>query len=238
MTFEYTEPPVPVLRALLARASYLLLDFDGPLCRLFAHNPAARIADGMRDYLAAREAALLDRELRTCRDPHRILVADLPGHLTAGLERLLADEEEVAALSAEPTPGAEEFARLAAERGHTLAVASNNAPRAVETYLKTQGMDGLFGDRVFGRSTDDPRLMKPHPDCLVRALAALGADPADCLMIGDSPADAHAAHAAGVPFLGYARSPERVPRLREAARPHEEVVVGMAGLQAALREAA
>jgi 2-phosphoglycolate phosphatase len=39
---------------------------------------------------------------------------------------------------------------------------------------------------------------KPAPDVILRALEALGAAPADCLMVGDSPADMEAGRAAGV----------------------------------------
>jgi phosphoglycolate phosphatase len=39
---------------------------------------------------------------------------------------------------------------------------------------------------------------KPAPDVILTALRQLGADPADCLMVGDAPADIAAAHAAGV----------------------------------------
>ena len=39
---------------------------------------------------------------------------------------------------------------------------------------------------------------KPAPDVIVRALHALGAEPADCLFVGDSAADMQAGRAAGV----------------------------------------
>ncbi len=39
---------------------------------------------------------------------------------------------------------------------------------------------------------------KPAPDVILTALSALGAETQDCLMVGDSPADIAAAHAAGV----------------------------------------
>lgn len=39
---------------------------------------------------------------------------------------------------------------------------------------------------------------KPAPDVILTALGALGATPEQCLMVGDSPADVAAAHAAGV----------------------------------------
>ena len=39
---------------------------------------------------------------------------------------------------------------------------------------------------------------KPNPDVIFKALEGLGASPADCLFVGDSPADMEAAHRAGV----------------------------------------
>jgi phosphoglycolate phosphatase len=39
---------------------------------------------------------------------------------------------------------------------------------------------------------------KPHPDVIYRALTGLGAQPDDCLFVGDSPADMEAAKRAGV----------------------------------------
>jgi HAD superfamily hydrolase (TIGR01509 family) len=39
---------------------------------------------------------------------------------------------------------------------------------------------------------------KPAPDLILTAMAALGARPEDCLMVGDSPADMEAGHRAGV----------------------------------------
>jgi nicotinate-nucleotide--dimethylbenzimidazole phosphoribosyltransferase len=41
---------------------------------------------------------------------------------------------------------------------------------------------------------------KPDPHCIRRALAQLGAEPAEALFVGDTTADAEAAHAAGVRF--------------------------------------
>jgi len=39
---------------------------------------------------------------------------------------------------------------------------------------------------------------KPEPDVLLRSLAALGADPSECLFVGDSAADMEAGRKAGV----------------------------------------
>jgi HAD superfamily hydrolase (TIGR01509 family) len=238
VTSEYNNPSTAEIRALLDRTSCLLFDFDGPLCRLFAGSPAPRIAQSMRDHLAARGAALTDPELLASGDPLRILLAALDPRRTRALEALLTEAEEAAALSAEPTLYAGDFVRIMAARGRQLAVTTNNAPSAAEVYLKIHGLDAPFGDRIFGRSPHDPHLMKPHPDCLRRALDALAAAPEECLMIGDSPADAQAAHDADVPFLGYAATPAQAHRLRRAALRHTApedvvIVVGMSDLATA-----
>ena len=205
----------PSIAGLLGRASCLLLDFDGPLCRLFARSSPLRIAQDMRTLLADAGSPLTAPEFAATEDPHRIVQAPVARELAVRLERMLADAEEAAARSATATEGAEEFVHLMARQGRLLAITTNNAPRAVEAYLKDHELDGYFEQRIFGRSTDDPLLMKPHPDCLLRALEALEVEPADCLMIGDSLADAAAATAAGTPFLGYARGPGRVACLRD-----------------------
>jgi HAD superfamily hydrolase (TIGR01509 family) len=218
---------------LLNRAALLLLDFDGPVCRLFGGRSAAEIARDMHRYLAGRGPgpAHGDAAWADSADPHRLLAQAGDREEAAALERILAAGEEDAAGSAVPTPGADAFVRAVHRSGRLLAVTTNNAPEAVTAYLKDRSLDDCFGDRVFGRDPGDPARMKPHPDCLLRAIAAAGADPKDCLAIGDSPRDVRAAEAAGVAFLGYARSTDRVARLREAGA--SSVVVGMTELVAA-----
>ena len=53
---------------------------------------------------------------------------------------------------------------------------------------------------------------KPAPDVIFTALAALGANPEDCLFVGDSPADMQAGRRAGVKTCavryGYGKQPE------------------------------
>jgi phosphoglycolate phosphatase-like HAD superfamily hydrolase len=56
---------------------------------------------------------------------------------------------------------------------------------------------------------------KPAPDVILAALAALGASPRDCLMVGDSPSDMEAGRRAGVQICavryGYGK-PEELAR--------------------------
>lgn len=57
---------------------------------------------------------------------------------------------------------------------------------------------------------------KPAPDLVLRALARLGVDPSEAVLVGDSRYDRDAAAAAGVGFVGYGLPAERtVTRLTE-----------------------
>ena len=196
------------MRGLVSNAHCVLFDFDGPVCQLFAVRSAASVAVRLRS-LAEELAAsgLLTAELRTSRDPHRVLreiARRRPGPaVVSQLEAALTQEEVSAAASARPTPYAAALIAALATRGRQVAIATNNSPLAATRYLERQRLTGYVGGRVYGRTADLTRL-KPHPDSVLRALAGTGADPARSLMIGDSLADHAAATAAGVPFLGYA----------------------------------
>jgi HAD superfamily hydrolase (TIGR01509 family) len=233
VTPAYTAPSTAELRKLLGSVQCLLLDFDGPVCRLFSGYPAEAIASMLRDHLAGHPVPVTDPQLTAGGDPHAILRACGRPELVAELEVLLTAAEEAAARSAEPTPLAGEFIEAAANSGLALAITTNNAPSAVGNYLEEHGLDGYFGSRIFGRNAEDPALMKPDPDCLRRAMTDVGARPEESLMIGDSAADAAAAKAAGVAFLGYARSTDRVARLQQFDP--NPVVVGLRELVDAVR---
>ncbi|MEW2522184.1 HAD family hydrolase [Actinacidiphila alni] len=231
MTSEYSGPSVSYLHGLLSGVECLLLDFDGPVCRLFSGYPAGDVAATMRAYLADHGRPVTDAGLIVSTDPHEILRAVTDSALSAGMELLLTEAEEKAARVAEPTLLADAFIRAVVKSGRAVAITTNNAPSAVDAYLQEHDLKDVFEQRIFGRSTKDPALMKPHPDCLLRAVEAVGVRAEACLMIGDSVADAEAARAANVPFLGCVRSKRRVARLQGAEfRP---VVVGMSDLAAA-----
>jgi putative hydrolase of the HAD superfamily len=59
----------------------------------------------------------------------------------------------------------------------------------------------LFDVIVASGEPEGPRRLKPHPSGVLRAAAALGVEPARCLVIGDRPdADGAAARSAGMAF--------------------------------------
>ncbi|MFG3251574.1 HAD family hydrolase [Streptomyces sp. NPDC048187] len=208
------------LRDLVMGARVVLWDFDGPVCRLFAGHPADGVARGLVDWLAAvGHEGVLTREEQGHTDPFVLLAAvDRERHhgdLVAEFEERLTREELRAVPTARPTPYADPLIRTWAAHGVGLAVTTNNSPRAVSAYLATRGLLGCFAPHVYGR-TRDPRLLKPDPYTLERALHARGVAPAHALMVGDSPADVAAAGKAGVPFLGYARNDRKEEQLRSA----------------------
>src|SRR5262249_45384606 len=86
------------LQALLESAEGVLLDFDGPICRLFAGYPAAVIADELRDYLICAGVALGDPVKETS-DPLELLRWTSAHHpeLLESLERLEVAAERLAA---------------------------------------------------------------------------------------------------------------------------------------------
>lgn len=134
------------------------------------------------------------------------------------LDEEITLHEERAAVEAWPdfaTPAADVLVKSLSKAGVRIAVTTNNSPSAAAVYLRLAGLAEYFGDHIYGR-TGDPRLMKPHPDCLNRALDQLRAVPDDAVLIGDTVTDLHAAREAKVGFVGYARNGRKAALLRAA----------------------
>lgn len=87
-------------------------------------------------------------------------------------------------------------------RGHRMAVASQSPLARVRLSLQVAGLAGQFGEHIYVTSMV-PR-PKPAPDVYLLAAGKLGAVPADCIVIEDSPAGAASARAAGMRVIGYA----------------------------------
>ncbi|TGB12715.1 HAD-IA family hydrolase [Streptomyces sp. MZ04] len=212
------------LRELITPARFVLFDFDGPICRLFAGHSAEQIAGDQVRWLEERGLrGLLTKEEREQPDPHAVLRAVDRRHpgsdLVAELEERLTQQELRAVSSAWPTQYADPLIMTWHAMGSRLAITTNNSPKAVTRYLGTRGLSRCFQPHIYGR-TQDLHLLKPHPHCLNRALNAMGAEPAAALMIGDAPTDYEAARVAGVGFLGYARNKRKERLLRAAGVEH------------------
>ena len=82
--------------------------------------------------------------------------------------------------------------------GWLLAVATGKARRGLLATLGRHGLTEVFD--VLQTADDAPG--KPHPGMLLNAMATLGVDPADTVMIGDTTFDMEMARAAKVAAIG------------------------------------
>lgn len=87
-------------------------------------------------------------------------------------------------------------------RGHRMAVASQSPLARVKFSLQVAGFANQFGEHIY--VTTMVNRPKPAPDVYLLAAEKLGAAPADCIVVEDSPAGAAAALSAGMRAIGYA----------------------------------
>lgn len=200
----------------LRSAAALLLDFDGPVTRLMPPPVNMETANACREALV-RNGVSLPGDIATTSDHPTVLhwtMEHAPSAM-ADVERACAAVETTAARACVPTPGAHRLLAMLRTAGVPVVIVSNNAAGAIREYLGRHGLTGHVHD-VVGRSPGRPDLMKPHPSPVHEALRAAGAQPDQAVMIGDTLSDVGAAQAAGVRVIGYARTPARADRLRDA----------------------
>ncbi|MFJ4677127.1 HAD family hydrolase [Kitasatospora sp. NPDC088783] len=210
-----TAPP-PSLADVLRPVKHVLLDFDGPVCSVFAGLPAPEVARRLRmGLLVADEQAPNESEVES--DPLALLhlIADARPDLAAAADSALAALETEAVLSGRPNPGGELVLRACTRSGRFVSVVSNNAGAAIEAYLTDQGLNGYVAG-IFGRVPGDPSSMKPNPRLLLEAMESAGSKPEECIFIGDAARDVEAGHAAGVATIGYANKPKKDAKLAAA----------------------
>ncbi len=103
-----------------------------------------------------------------------------------------------------------------------IACASNSYRAYVEAALARTGLERFFGERLF--CADAVARPKPAPDVYLAAAHALGAAPAQCLVVEDSTAGITAAAAAGMTVLGFVgaghASPAQIDALRGIGARH------------------
>lgn len=134
-----------------------------------------------------------------------------------------------------PTLGAASFLEACEQTGRPVVIVSNNAADAIEVYLNQHGLADKVA-KVLGRPYGTPNLMKPHPELVRLALDALGRQPSDCVMIGDSVTDIEVSRSAGVHAIGYAKTPQRSVELDRAGA--DAITDHMAALASAVQLAA
>lgn len=97
-------------------------------------------------------------------------------------------------------PGAPEAIAAVHAAGLQTCVASSGSHERIANSLRTTGLAPLLGERVF--SALDVERGKPAPDLFVHAAAAMGVEPAACVVVEDSPYGVAGALAAGMAVIG------------------------------------
>jgi HAD superfamily hydrolase (TIGR01509 family) len=105
------------------------------------------------------------------------------------------------------------FERIKAD-GKQIALASSAKAPELAYYKRVANIEDLLEAET---SSDDADRSKPHPDIFEAALDRLGEiDPAEILVVGDTPYDAEAAGKAGLRTVGLLCGGWAEPKLRQA----------------------
>ncbi len=100
-------------------------------------------------------------------------------------DRFYGEEFHGAKAATSPTPLAGECVRLLREKGYRLALATNPIFPLVGVHSRMAwaGVDPADFERI--THYDNSHYCKPNPDYYREILTAIGAEPADCLMVGN-----------------------------------------------------
>ncbi|MGH3773413.1 MAG: HAD family hydrolase [Pseudonocardiaceae bacterium] len=216
MTPTPTDNP-GILRHILARTTALMLDFDGPICDVFAGLAAHAVVTQLCLVLADGGHGDPPIEIEKSDDPFQVLTyaANLGEDEAHYVHAAFTALEVEAITTAEPTPGAHDLIRAWSATGRPLAIVSNNSTIAIRAYLDLHDLR-THVTHVSARTSPDPALLKPHPHLLTTTLIALTIPPAATTFIGDSVTDIEAARAAGTMSIGYANKPGKIAELMTA----------------------
>ncbi|MFC3449995.1 HAD family hydrolase [Amycolatopsis speibonae] len=189
------------VKGLLQEKDHVFLDFDGPVCDVFARLTASEVAERLKHLVGPD----LPAEVSASADPFDVLryAASCGPNAARVVERQFSRLEGEAVAQIHPAPGVAEVLREWHAQGFTVTIVSNNSVDAIRSFL---GMHELAEHvrRISARTTSAPAHLKPHSALLDAAVKALGTSPGKCVMVGDSAADVLAARAAGVASIALA----------------------------------
>ncbi len=113
-------------------------------------------------------------------------------------DRFLEHYRNRLAIETRPFPGINETLTMLEENHIRWGIVTNKPSWLTEPLLEQLGLASRAGCIVSGDTTDNS---KPHPEPLLHACSALGADADSCLYIGDARRDIEAAKRAGMQSL-------------------------------------
>lgn len=186
----------------MIKPKVIIFDFDGTLCDT-RHNIivafratmerlglelrdeatcGATIGLTLRDGFRSMYPELSDAAIDYCVDTYRQIFAERREELMPELFPYVADTLE-------------ELHR----RGYRFTVASSRLTDSLMLFMRHHGIDTYF-EYVVG--SDSVENHKPHPEPVLKTLAALNIEPTDAFVVGDMPVDIAMAHGAGVEACG------------------------------------
>lgn len=225
--------PYAALDDILNQARHLLIDFDGPICSLFAGTPTAPIAGRLRKAIT-QQGVHLPLSIEGTGNWFEIFTfaASVSADLAARIESELTELECSAVPTAAPTPHVNDVISACRDSARSVAVISNNSEKAVRAYLAAHDLDNQI-DLIAARISCDPALLKPSPYLIEQAASKLGTSASACVVVGDSPADVESARSAGALSIGYARTSADLECLTAAGA--DATIFSMADLALRLR---
>ncbi|MFI5807789.1 HAD family hydrolase [Streptomyces sp. NPDC051561] len=181
-------PTLPAPAALLCDMDGTLVDTEHQWLEVVAALLEEHGIEATPDALAPFAGAAIDTAAA--------LLADRHG-LAGTAERLDREFTALVAAGVTTQPGALSLLDRARELGVPVALVTASERKVADLVLKGLGTERFAASVAQG----DTLRGKPHPDPYLAAARALGADPADCLAVEDTPTGAAAALAAGCRLL-------------------------------------
>jgi len=186
---------------------------------LTAEGLPTTLAEARRDYQGLLLAEVVDRAQKRLGRP-------LPEDW---LERFERERAEAFQRELAPVSGVVEVVERVRAAGVAVCVASQGKLEKTRLSLELTGLRHLFGDGALF-SAYSVAHGKPHPDLFLHAAVEMGADPAGCVVVEDTPSGVSAGVSAGMRVLGYAADSDE-QALRQAGA---EVVRSLDELSALL----
>lgn len=121
-------------------------------------------------------------------------IADLPDFYELREQRIQHVKRYIVERGIPVKHGLRELLKFLKQNGYRIALATSTPRLLASYYLDTSELTGYFDQLVFGDMIHRP---KPAPDIYIKACELLGAAPAECLTLEDSPVGVKAAYLAG-----------------------------------------
>ncbi|OEJ31844.1 HAD-IA family hydrolase [Streptomyces subrutilus] len=188
-------PASTTTASVVLTAKALLLDMDGTIV-----NSDAVVERCWRDWAVSHgldpEEALKVVHGRQGYATMAVLLPDRPMEVNHAENAVMLARETADTDGVVPVPGAPEFMASIAAVPHALVTSADAALAAARMTAAALPMPAV---RVTAESVQDS---KPHPEGFLKGAAALGVDPADCIVFEDSAAGIAAGQAAGMRVIG------------------------------------